>query len=72
MKKFAFFIGIFAALLSGLWFLQGIGAVHLRPILCFVDCDPLQGPSTAWAAVGLLLLLAGGGSLWWSLKHLSR
>ena len=69
VKKFAFFIGIFAVLLGGLWFLQGIGAVHLRPILCFVDCQPLQGPSIAWAAVGLLLLLGGGGSLWWSGKR---
>ena len=70
-EAICFFIGLFAALLGGLWFLQGIGAVQLRPILCFVDCEPLQGPSTAWAAVGLVLLLVGGGTLWWSWKRRS-
>jgi proline iminopeptidase len=46
-------------LLGGLWLLQGLGAVHVRPILCFADCAPVQGPSRTWAISGFLLVLAG-------------
>lgn len=59
MKKVAFLIGLVAVLLGGLWLLQGIGIVHLRPILCFADCEPVQGTSPAWAVVGFLMATAG-------------
>ena len=48
-----------AVLLGGLWLLQGLGIVHLRPILCFADCEPLQGPSVTWAVIGAIVLSAG-------------
>jgi hypothetical protein len=69
VKKVALLIGLAAVLLGGLWLLQGIGVVHLRPILCFADCEPLQGPSTTWAVIGAVVLAAGAATVWWSLKR---
>lgn len=62
-------VGVVAVLLSGLWFLQGLGAVHMRPILCVADCAPVLGPSTAWAVIGSVVLLTGGGAVFWSLRR---
>lgn len=36
---------LIAGLLGGLWLLQGLRIVHLRPVLGFVDCAPQQGLS---------------------------
>jgi hypothetical protein len=69
MKKVALVIGLIAAPLGALWLLQGLGIVHLRPILCFADCVPVQGPSTAWAVIGALLFTSGGTAVWWSLTR---
>ena len=66
LKKIAFFLGTVAALLGGLWLLQGLGIVQLRPILCFADCEPLQGPSTTWAVIGALVFTAGAAAVSWS------
>jgi hypothetical protein len=63
VKKVAFFVGLMAALLGELWFFQGIGIVHLRPILCFADCVPVQAPSATWAVIGVLVLTAGAATL---------
>lgn len=60
---------IIAALLGGLWLLQGLGIVHLRPILCFADCAPVQGPSALWAVVGAIALIVGGLGFVWSRKR---
>jgi hypothetical protein len=59
MKTMIRLAGVLAIMLGGLWFLQGLGAVHVRPILCFANCAPIQGRSTAWAVVGGLLAAAG-------------
>jgi hypothetical protein len=59
MRTFAAVIGVLCLLLGGLWFLQGLDVVHVRPILCVADCVPLQGPSTTWAVAGLVALVAG-------------
>lgn len=52
MRIVALVCGIVAVLLGGLWLLQGLGIVQLRPILCFADCVPIQGPSVTWAVGG--------------------
>jgi hypothetical protein len=49
-----------AVLLGGLWLLQGLGIVQIRPILCFADCAPVQGPSTRWAVIGAVTGTIGG------------
>ena len=59
MKGIARVGGVLCVLLGGLWLLQGLGLVHLRPILCFANCEPVQGPSTVWAMVGAVVLIAG-------------
>jgi hypothetical protein len=63
--------GIIAVLLGGLWLLQGIGIVHLRPILCFADCTPVQGPSLTWAIIGAVTLAVGGVGVVWSRRQKS-
>jgi hypothetical protein len=70
MKKTIYFsTGLIAALLGGLWMLQGLGIVHLRPILCFANCVPVQGPSATWAVIGAVVLVAGGAVMRWSLRR---
>ncbi len=59
MRKVALTIGVVSALLGGLWLLQGLGLVHVRPILWFADCAPVQDASAAWAIIGLLMIVAG-------------
>ena len=69
MKLIALVLGVIFALLGGLWLLQGLGLVHLRPILCFVDCVPIQEPSLTWAIIGFASLLLGSIVVLYSLKH---
>lgn len=69
MKRIALIIGVIAALLGGLWLLQGLGLVHLRPILCVANCETVQGPSTAWALVGFAVLAAGAFGIRYGLKR---
>lgn len=69
MRLIALICGILGFLLGGLWLLQGLGIVHLRPILCFADCAPLQGPSVTWAVIGAVTLAAGGIGVAWSRRQ---
>lgn len=64
MKYSLLIIGTISLLLGGLWFLQGIGAVHVRPILCFADCEPVQGASTGYAILGCIFAIAGVSMLY--------
>ena len=66
VRKVAAVLGLAGALVGGLWLLQGLGIVHLRPILCFADCEPLQGPSATWVVIGALVFAAGSVSVWWA------
>ena len=54
MKVVGLLLGLVAVSLGGLWLLQGIGVVHLQPLICFADCEPVQGPSASWAVIGAL------------------
>lgn len=68
MKKMTLVGGVIGLLLGGLWLLQGLGIVQIRPILCFVDCAPVQGPSSTWAIIGFLVVAAGVIAIVFSLK----
>ncbi len=68
MKMMTLAIGAICVSLGGLWLLQGLGVVHVRPILCFADCAPIQGSSAGWAIVGLLLVAAGVTAIFLALK----
>jgi len=59
MTRLVPIISMLFALLGGLWLLQGLGLVEIQPILCFANCEPVQGPSLPWAIVGGFLFLAG-------------
>lgn len=59
MKVIILILGVLGVLLGGLWLLQGLGLVHVRPILCFANCAPVQGPSSAWTIIGFVVLAAG-------------
>ncbi len=72
MKKFGVVGGVVSVLLGGLWLLQGVGAVHVRPILCFADCAALQGTSLTWAIVGACLVATGFVVLVFSLRRRAR
>lgn len=59
MRMLIGLISVLALLLGLLWLLQGLGVVHVQPILCFADCEPIQKPSVVWAVVGGILAVAG-------------
>lgn len=59
MKRVTFVVGVLSILLGGLWLLQGLGIVHIRPILCFANCTPIEGPSPMWAIIGIVVLIGG-------------
>ncbi len=66
IRMIALVLSIIAILLGGLWQLQGLGIVHLRPILCFADCVPVQGPSITWVVIGAVMLAVGGYGIVWA------
>jgi hypothetical protein len=59
MRWIALVLGIVAVLLGGLWLLQGLGLLHLQPILCLAECETVAGPSAPWAILGLVFLAGG-------------
>ena len=69
MKKTTLVGGVIGILLGGLWLLQGLGIVQIRPILCFVDCAPVQGPSLTWASIGFVVVTAGVIATFFSLRR---
>ena len=68
MKKMGLVAGVISVPLGGLWLLQGRGVVHIKPILCFANCEPVQGASTAWAVTGSLMLTAGAIAIYFARK----
>ena len=71
MRIMTLILGVIAVLLGGLWLLQGLGIVHLRPILCFADCVPVHGPSTTWAVIGAVTMAVGAFGVVWSCRQVS-
>lgn len=61
--KFAYIAGIlvgaFIAFLGLLWFLQGTGILHIRPIMCVADCEEIVGTSPSWAITGAVASILG-------------
>lgn len=65
-------VGAAAAMLGGLWFLQGTGVAVIEPIACIGECTALIGPNVGWALAGAALMLVGIGIVWWSMRRLRR
>jgi len=55
----ALVLGVLIASLGLFWFLQGAGAVHVRPLLCVSHCEPIQGKSTPWQVIGAVTFVVG-------------
>ena len=73
MGQISLVFGVVSVLLGGLWLLQGLGLLHVRPILCFVDCAPIQRPSLTWAVVGLVFATLGLlAILYWLKRRIRR
>jgi hypothetical protein len=69
MKIIVIALGLLSVLLGGLWLLQGLGLVHIQPILCVADCAPLEGPSPLWTAIGAVFVAAGGSAIFWASRR---
>ena len=52
-------VGVLAVLLGLLWFLQGADILHIKPILCFGECEYIEGGSRFWEITGALLFVFG-------------
>jgi len=60
MKRFTLlFVGVILLSLGLLWFLQGSDIVHLQPILCFANCEPITGKSPLWQIIGAITSIIG-------------
>lgn len=57
MNALILILGVVLTLLGGLWTLQGLGVVTLEPILCVAACEPVQGPSSTWVAIGVAMIV---------------
>ncbi len=61
--KFLYLAGIlvggFIAFLGLLWFLQGTGIIHLRPVMCVSNCEEIVGTSPTWAITGAVAFIIG-------------
>ena len=64
-------IGVIVALLGVLWFSQGAGIVHMRPILCASNCEPVT-KSVAWLVIGALGGAGGVALASTSARHVKR
>ena len=52
-------VGGFIAFLGLLWFLQGTGILHLRPIMCVANCEEIVSTSPTWAIAGAVAFIIG-------------
>ena len=52
-------LGIILASFGLLWFLQGAGVVHIKPILCVSNCEELKGQSLQWVIFGAAFFVVG-------------
>lgn len=68
-KYIAVFLGIIMTLLGLLWFLQGSDLIHLKPILCFADCEPITGRSLQWQIIGAVTFVVGAFIIYSNLKR---
>jgi putative Ca2+/H+ antiporter (TMEM165/GDT1 family) len=60
--------GIIFSLLGLLWFLQGSDLVHVKPILCFANCEPITGKSLTWQITGAIFFIVGALLIYKNIK----
>lgn len=69
IKMIALILGVIAVLLGGLWLVQGLGLVHIKPVACVANCEAIEGASPTWAVIGFLVAAAGGLAIFYALKR---
>jgi hypothetical protein len=52
-------VSLILILLGSLWFLQGTGIVHLDPVMCVAECEPITTTSPLWATIGAVAVAGG-------------
>lgn len=52
-------VGLAVSGVGILWFLQGSDLVHIEPIACVGDCEPVVGHHPAWQVAGAVAVLTG-------------
>jgi hypothetical protein len=62
-------VGLVLAMLGLLWFLQGTGRVRMCPVLCFADCECVEGGSLVWEIAGAITFTIGVILAWISLRR---
>lgn len=65
-------ISIILTILGLLWFLQGSDILHLRPILCFANCEPIIGKSLPWQIIGAITFIIGILIAYKSIRSISQ
>lgn len=55
-----------------LWFLQGSDLVHIEPIACVGDCEPVVGHHPEWQAAGAVAVLLGASATTVAVRKLRR
>jgi hypothetical protein len=65
------FFGTIMIFLGLLWFLQGSDLIHIKPILCFANCEPIFGKSLQWQVIGAVFFIVGATVICAFLKRIS-
>jgi len=68
----AIFLGIVMVFLGLLWLLQGSDLVHIKPILCFANCEPITGKSLQWQITGVITFVIGSFIIYANSKRFKR
>jgi len=64
--------GVLLTALGLLWALQGANLVHIEPVACVADCEPLEGFSMTWLVAGIATVVVGLTITWQSVIRLRR
>lgn len=65
-------IGVGVVALGTLWFLQGSDVVHIEPVLCVGECEPVVGHHPEWQLAGVGAVVAGGLATGLAVRKLRR
>lgn len=65
-------IGVGVVALGTLWILQGSNLVHIEPVLCAGDCEPVVGHQPSWQIAGTGAFIAGALATTLAARRLRR
>lgn len=65
-------VGLAVSGVGILWFLQGSDLVHIQPIACVGDCEPVVGHHPEWQLAGVVAVLTGALATTLAVRKLRR